>query len=215
MTGADGVASMGVVTDLGRADDAAAAATAAAVAAGADIREITDLAELDAVYRLYGGIWRPDPKNPPVTTELLRALTKAGNYVAGAFDGPALVGACVGFFGAPADVVLHSIAGVSPAALGSDVGFALKLHQRAWALLRGVSVIEWTFDARRARRRHRDRRGAGAGPVPGPPDGQGGTGDRGTGRRTARRGQNAGPRTRCGPHQCPLWSVGGHHGFGR
>src|SRR5262249_13597994 len=26
------------------------------------------------------------------------------------------------------------------------VGFALKLHQRAWALRRGVTVIEWTYD---------------------------------------------------------------------
>jgi predicted GNAT superfamily acetyltransferase len=26
------------------------------------------------------------------------------------------------------------------------VGFALKVHQRAWSLLRGVAAIEWTFD---------------------------------------------------------------------
>ena len=102
---------------------------------------------LAAVYRLYDRIWRPDPKNPPVTTELLRALTKAGNYVSGAFDGAELVGACVGFFSAPAGSAMHShVAGVSAAALGRSVGFALKLHQRAWALQRGVSQIEWTFD---------------------------------------------------------------------
>ena len=29
---------------------------------------------------------------------------------------------------------------------GRNVGFALKLHQRAWALQRGVSEIAWTFD---------------------------------------------------------------------
>jgi predicted GNAT superfamily acetyltransferase len=99
------------------------------------------------VYRLYDGIWRPDPTNPPVTTELLRALAKAGNYVAGAFDGTELVGACVGFFGAPGGEAMHShIAGVSAAALGRSVGFALKLHQRAWALQRGVGEIRWTFD---------------------------------------------------------------------
>jgi predicted GNAT superfamily acetyltransferase len=58
-----------------------------------------------------------------------------------------LVGACVGFFGAPVDGALHShIAGVSTAARGRSVGFALKLHQRAWSLLRGVSVVAWTFD---------------------------------------------------------------------
>jgi predicted GNAT superfamily acetyltransferase len=119
----------------------------AAAAAGVRIRELRELAELDEVYRLYDSIWRPDPSNPPVTTELLRALTKAGNYVGGAYDGDELIGACVGFFSAPAEVSMHShVAGVSGAARGRNVGFALKLHQRAWALRRGVSTISWTFD---------------------------------------------------------------------
>jgi predicted GNAT superfamily acetyltransferase len=74
-------------------------------------------------------------------------LTKAGNYVGGAYDGDELIGACVGFFGAPAEVTMHShVAGVSGAARGRNVGFALKLHQRAWALQRGVTAISWTFD---------------------------------------------------------------------
>ncbi|MFD3406077.1 GNAT family N-acetyltransferase [Kribbella sp. NPDC058693] len=119
----------------------------AAVAAGVRVRELRELAELDEVYQLYDSIWRPDPSNPPVTTELLRALTKAGNYVGGAYDGDELIGACVGFFSAPAEVSMHShVAGVSGAARGRNVGFALKLHQRAWALRRGVSTISWTFD---------------------------------------------------------------------
>jgi len=55
------------------------------------------------------------------------------------------VGACVGFFHAPGEDALHShIAGVT--ATGRSVGFALKLHQRAWALLHGVSEVAWTFD---------------------------------------------------------------------
>jgi predicted GNAT superfamily acetyltransferase len=150
VTNADEAVSMDTVTELHRplphADPELAADTAAR-AAGVEIRELAELAQLDAVYRLYDEIWRPDPTNPPVTTELLRALAKAGNYVAGAFDGNRLVGACVGFFGAPADGAMHShIAGVSSAALGRSVGFALKLHQRAWATRRGVSTISWTFD---------------------------------------------------------------------
>ncbi|KAA9163642.1 GNAT family N-acetyltransferase [Amycolatopsis acidicola] len=123
------------------------AAAKAAVAAGVRLREVAELAELEAVYRLFDVIWRPDPANPPVTTELMRALTKAGNYVGGAYAGDELVGACVGFFGTPAGEVMHShIAGVSPSMAGRHVGLALKLHQRAWALPRGISVIEWTFD---------------------------------------------------------------------
>jgi predicted GNAT superfamily acetyltransferase len=109
------------------------------------IRELTSLADFAAVARLFDEIWRPGPDERTVTVDLLRALTKAGNYVAGAFDGDRLAGAALGFFGPPATGTLHShIAGVSPAARG--LGFALKLHQRQWALDRGVTTIAWTFD---------------------------------------------------------------------
>jgi len=135
--------------------DPALAAKAAARRAGVRVRELTDLADLRAAYELYAGIWRPDPLNPPVTTDLLRAFVKAENYVAGAFDGNDLVGACVAFFSAPADGALHShIAGVSASARGRNVGFALKLHQRAWALAHGLSTIMWTFDPLVARNAH-------------------------------------------------------------
>lgn len=127
-------------------DHAVQAADAAALASGVEIRELTDLADLGAAVRLYAGIWGRDA-NPPITVELLRAFAKAGNYVTGAFDGDRLVGSCVGFFHAPAEDALHShIAGVARELGGRHVGFALKLHQRAWALLRGVSEIAWTFD---------------------------------------------------------------------
>jgi predicted GNAT superfamily acetyltransferase len=141
MTGPGAPASTDRVTD-----DAVLAADAAARAAGVRIREITALEDLEEVVRLYDRIWRRDVA-PPITVELLRAFSKAGNYVAGAYDGAELVGACVGFFAAPAQEALHShISGVSAALRGRRVGFALKLHQRAWALLRGVTVIAWTFD---------------------------------------------------------------------
>jgi predicted GNAT superfamily acetyltransferase len=152
MTSDDGLPTMGSVTDRNRTllrddvDAAEGAAEAAALSAGVTIRELTELPELEAVTRLYEAIWRRDA-NPPVTTELLRAFAKAGNYVVGAFDGTQLVGACVGFFSAPAQGTLHShIAGVSSVVRGRSVGFALKVHQRAWALRRDVTLIGWTFD---------------------------------------------------------------------
>ncbi len=47
----------------------------------------------------------------------------------------------------PADDALHShIAGRRRGLGRPHVGFALKLHQRAWALRRGVPEIAWTFD---------------------------------------------------------------------
>ncbi|GAB1513463.1 GNAT family N-acetyltransferase [Actinophytocola sp. KF-1] len=142
MTNDGEVASMDAVTEVSTAP-----ADAAALAAGVVVRELTTIDEFTAVCGLFQEIWRPDPASPLVTTELLRALTKAGNYLAGAFDAGGLVGACVGFFGAPADGTMHShIAGVSVRAEGRSVGYALKLHQRAWALRRGVTEIAWTFD---------------------------------------------------------------------
>ncbi|HKD96842.1 MAG TPA: GNAT family N-acetyltransferase [Micromonosporaceae bacterium] len=129
------------------ADAAARAADAAARAAGVSIREITDIRGFESVCRLFDEIWRPDPQNPPVTAELLRALTKADNYLAGAFDGDELVGACVGFFGPPSVATMHShIAGVAPSVMRRSVGFAIKLHQRAWAMRRDVATISWTYD---------------------------------------------------------------------
>jgi predicted GNAT superfamily acetyltransferase len=128
-------------------DEAVAAATAAATASGVHVRTLAEVADLTAVTRLFESIWRPAPGNQPVTSELLRAMVSAGNYVGGAFDGPDLLGACFGFFGGPAKGGLHShIAGVATAGHGRGIGFALKLHQRAWALRQDVPVISWTFD---------------------------------------------------------------------
>jgi predicted GNAT superfamily acetyltransferase len=127
-------------------DRAVQAADAAAMAAGVSVRELSHLADLADVVELYSSIWGRS-ESPPITIELLRAFTKAGNYVGGAFVGERLVGACVGFFHAPAEDALHShIAGVAGDITGRHVGYALKLHQRAWALLRGVSEVAWTFD---------------------------------------------------------------------
>jgi predicted GNAT superfamily acetyltransferase len=96
---------------------------------------------------MFIDVWHPDPADLPMTSDLLRALNLAGSYIAGAFDGSGLIGACVGFFGAPTSNCLHShITGVSVAGRGRSVGFALKLHQRAWSMLRGISTVAWTFD---------------------------------------------------------------------
>jgi predicted GNAT superfamily acetyltransferase len=128
-------------------------ALAAASAAGVEVRELHDPAELRLVQRLFEEIWRPAPGNPPpVTAELLRALSHAGHYVAGAWAGERLAGACMGFLSVPGGThgggrALHShIAGVAPGTQRRGVGFALKLHQRAWALDHGLPLAVWTFD---------------------------------------------------------------------
>jgi predicted GNAT superfamily acetyltransferase len=126
---------------------AVAAAEAAARAAGAQVRELSTHEELDAVCEMFIDVWHPEPKDPLMTSDLLRALKLAGSYISGAFDASGLIGACVGFFGAPASNCLHShITGVSAAGQGRGVGFALKLHQRAWSLAHDISIVAWTFD---------------------------------------------------------------------
>jgi predicted GNAT superfamily acetyltransferase len=137
------------VTDLTTLAEADGAAALAARSAGVAVRDLASLAELEAMIALFDEIWEPDSENSSVRLDLLRALTKAGNYASGAYDvaSGALLGACVGFFGPPSHAELHShIAGVVPAGLGRSVGFALKVHQRAWCLRRGVRVIAWTYD---------------------------------------------------------------------
>ncbi|MEU0877360.1 GNAT family N-acetyltransferase [Lentzea sp. NPDC005914] len=109
------------------------------------VRQLTEHKELLAAQRLYESIWRSS--TPPVTAELMRALIKSGNYVAGAFDGEDLIGACAGFCSPPAESTLHShIAGVAQGMRGRNIGQALKLDQREWALARGIRAITWTFD---------------------------------------------------------------------
>jgi predicted GNAT superfamily acetyltransferase len=108
-----------------------------------------------ALVALFDEIWRPDPGNRPVSTDMLRALIHAGNYVSGAYLDGVLVGGSVGFFAAPVGQVLHShITGVSDRGRGRSVGSALKYHQRDWALAQGISEITWTFDPLVARNAH-------------------------------------------------------------
>src|SRR5215211_5130125 len=130
--------------------EATRAAVAAAAAAGVVVRELHQPGHLLAVQRLFEEVWRPaegDP--PPVTAGLLRALAHSGAYVVGAFARTRMVGASAGFFTAPPDPVLHShITGVAPGGQRRGIGFALKVHQRAWALDPLVARNAWFNQAK-------------------------------------------------------------------
>ena len=126
---------------------ARAEAQAALARAGVEVRELSRVDDLRELAALLDAVWQPDPDNPPMTSEILRALSKSGNYVVGAYDSQGMLGACVGFFTEPRLAGLHShIAAVASRGRGRGVGHALKLHQRAWALRRGVTHVSWTFD---------------------------------------------------------------------
>ncbi|MGO4487994.1 GNAT family N-acetyltransferase [Microbacterium sp. 2RAF4] len=136
-------------------EEAADAANAAASKAGVEIRLLEDVDDFTLVAELFQSIWTKQGEASPVNVETLRALSKAGSYVGGAFEHDELVGACFGFFAAPDQRALHShIAGVSSRMRGRSVGFALKVHQRAWALEEGLDEISWTFDPLISRNAH-------------------------------------------------------------
>lgn len=128
--------------------DAPAAAKSAAERAGVVVRELTAIADVRSAATLLGALWPEPDGRPPLAHDVLVALQIGGNYVFGAFspDGP-LIGASVAWATPPAPVELHShITGVDTRWHRSGVGLALKLHQRAWALDRGIATIIWTFD---------------------------------------------------------------------
>lgn len=135
-----------------------------ALVAGIELRELTELGELHELAALLVRIW--GAPEPLISADLLRAMSKAGSYVAGAYVEGRMVGGCVGFHEAPAARTLHShIAGVLPEYVGRRVGLALKHHQRAWSLARGIAAIEWTYDPLVARNAHFNIVKLGARPV--------------------------------------------------
>lgn len=119
----------------------------AAEQANVEVREIHDVPEMNLVDRLFAATWGSDEQDA-VSVNMMKAMAHAGHYVAGAWRKDDLLGASVGFAWAPGGPPrLHShIAGVSPEAQGGGVGFALKLHQAAWAIERRLTQITWTFD---------------------------------------------------------------------
>ncbi len=137
------------------ADRARSSAQRAAHAANVEVRALDRLEDVLDTERLLTDIWRPADGGAPVAADLLRGLVSAASYVAGAFDGGELLGVCVGFWGPPGSRTLHShIAGVSPHAQGRNLGWALKLDQRAFALEAGVNTITWTYDPLVSRNAH-------------------------------------------------------------
>ena len=117
------------------------------------VRTLHTHAELNTARALWDAVWPNPAGGTEVTNNHLRAVEHSGGYVGGAFDDDALVGACLAFLGRSHDpelgfhTHLHShMAAVLPRAADRGIGTAIKLHQRAWSLHRGIDRIVWTFD---------------------------------------------------------------------
>jgi predicted GNAT superfamily acetyltransferase len=125
------------------------AARSAAERAGVAVREVEAPDELRGACRLLAEVWGTD-EGHLLSPELARALSHAGSYLAVAESraGSSLEAVLTGFLGTrDGELYLHShVLGVLPSLRHRGIGFALKLHQRAWALQRGLRLIAWTFD---------------------------------------------------------------------
>jgi predicted GNAT superfamily acetyltransferase len=132
----------------GATDDA----TRAALRAGVTVRPLGTADEISQARAIWDAVWPTVPGATEVTQNFVRAILHGGGYVAGAYDGPRMVGACLAIVGRSrgADgwhtyLRSHLLAAL-PGSADRGTGTALKLHQRAWALDQGIDRIAWTFD---------------------------------------------------------------------
>ena len=125
-----------------------ATAQRACAKAGITVAPLTTMPEMRSAAALFDRVWGLGPgEQSEMQPALLRALEHAGGYVVGAYAGKELVAASVAFLAAPIGRGLHShITGVTQGRAGTGVGAALKWHQRAWCLRRGIDVVTWTYD---------------------------------------------------------------------
>jgi len=130
---------------------AAQAAGAVAEREGLAVRELAAPADHTRLTEVFDAIWGR-AQEQVLSTELLRVIAFECGYLAGAAlrpDGADLVAASIGLFGltSEGETILHShITGALPEGRRRHAGFVLKQHQRAWALGRGISTVQWTFD---------------------------------------------------------------------
>ncbi|MGH9118294.1 MAG: GNAT family N-acetyltransferase [Acidimicrobiales bacterium] len=131
----------------GLIDEAWRRADEAAAAGGITIRTLDSINAIAALDAVFAQVWG-SRGHAFVPIELTQAMRYAGNYVVGAFAGERMIGGSVGFFGEhEGRRHLHShITGVLPDLQARALGYAIKVHQRAWALEAGLDEVVWTYD---------------------------------------------------------------------
>lgn len=115
---------------------------------GVEIRELNEVDQLRELAELFAVVWGRRGE-PPIDSDILKALALSGNYVSGAYLDGRLIGGLVGWLGTGSghELYMHShILGVLPGNEKHGLGFDLKQHQRRWCLARDVKVMEWTTD---------------------------------------------------------------------
>jgi predicted GNAT superfamily acetyltransferase len=111
----------------------------------AQIQLVSSIVDTEAMSAFFMQVWADGPEVVPF--DLALAVQHVGGYSAIAKLDGEIVGASFGFQGAHENFagqrILHSHV---TAATVPGVGFALKQHQKAWAIEQGIDAITWTFD---------------------------------------------------------------------
>jgi predicted GNAT superfamily acetyltransferase len=114
---------------------------------GIRVRHCRGIEEFEACVRLEREVWKSADIDV-VPIPLFVVASNTGGQVLGAFQSNQLVGFTMAIAGwRDGKPLLHShMTAVSGAHRDLGIGRQLKLFQRADALARGISLIEWTFD---------------------------------------------------------------------
>ncbi len=111
------------------------------------IRDIVELKEMKGIEQLQREVWKCSDLDVVPSSELLVGK-EIGGCLIGAFDRDRLAGFVFGLLGQDEEgLTIHSnMLAVAPAYRGYNLGYRLKLAQRAAALRRHIRRITWTFD---------------------------------------------------------------------
>lgn len=124
-----------------------AAAARASELARVRVVDVHEMGMLEEVNDLLTSIWGTTTQGAPIPLDVLRSISHAGCSVTAAYntDGE-ICGAAVAIVSAETASAYSLIAGVRAGRADSGVGYALKQHQRSWALAHGLERMVWTFD---------------------------------------------------------------------
>ncbi len=132
--------------------EAADTAARSAAAAGLEVHDVRTPEAARAASALFDRVWGRDAAAGAILApEALLAIAHAGGQVSiGRAPGGEVIAATAAVLGRDhptGQVFLHShVTGVVAEAAGGGAGRAMKWHQRAWALARGLEQVQWTFD---------------------------------------------------------------------
>jgi predicted GNAT superfamily acetyltransferase len=113
-----------------------------------EIRELSTEPELREAVALQKTIWGFEDADL-LPFRMFVVATKIGGQMLGAFDAGRMIAFCVAIPGlkTAGKVYLHShMLGVLPEYRNAGIGRQLKMRQKDDALVRGIDLIEWTFD---------------------------------------------------------------------